>query len=223
MTKEEARDKYGSDDLFSKGYVWCYNCPIKTKCDSKGMTGFDDCWEKIAEEMSKQDDKMSANDKRMLIGDYCAETGCPMCKLKVGGWDKPLRSSDEKSCLDISRATNNDLDRALSIINKSNDTKPTENDVIKPEGSINPNPVPVDLVNHPPHYTHGGMECIDEMILIFGRDTVMNFCLCNAWKYRKRAPFKGTPEQDMDKSDWYINKYKELALQKEHDYGWEFK
>lgn len=66
----------------------------------------------------------------------------------------------------------------------------------------------VDMINKPPHYTHS-MECIDEMIFIFGVETVKAFCLCNAWKYRKRALYKNG-EQDMEKSDWYINKLKEL-------------
>lgn len=64
-------------------------------------------------------------------------------------------------------------------------------------------------VNHPDHYTHG-MEAIDEMVLIFGKEAVKNFCICNAWKYRKRAIYKHG-EEDMAKSDWYINKYKELV------------
>ena len=66
-----------------------------------------------------------------------------------------------------------------------------------------------DMVNYPPHYQQGGMECIDEMILIFGKQAVANFCVCNAWKYRKRAMFKNGQE-DIDKSDWYIKKFKEL-------------
>ena len=81
------------------------------------------------------------------------------------------------------------------------------------EGETTPdttaNPVH-DNVNHPSHYTQGGMECIDEMLLIFGKEAVKNFCICNAWKYRKRAMFKNGQE-DIDKSDWYINKYKELS------------
>ena len=67
-----------------------------------------------------------------------------------------------------------------------------------------------DNVNHPSHYTHGGMECIDEMELIFGTEAVMHFCECNVWKYRKRASFKNG-EEDMKKSDWYMAKYKELS------------
>ena len=66
-----------------------------------------------------------------------------------------------------------------------------------------------DIINHPSHYTNGGMECIDEMLLIFGEEATAHFCLLNAWKYRKRAMHKNGQE-DMDKSDWYIAKYKEL-------------
>lgn len=67
----------------------------------------------------------------------------------------------------------------------------------------------VDMVNEPPHYEHG-MECIDEMVLVFGKEKVMDFCLLNCWKYRYRAPYKNNVEQDMEKSRWYLNKYKEL-------------
>lgn len=84
-------------------------------------------------------------------------------------------------------------------------TEPTE----EPTGEV-------DLVNQPPHYKHG-MECIDEMILIFGIEATSHYCLLAAWKYRKRSPFKGNPEQDMDKSDWYIAKYKELKELMEKD------
>ena len=69
-----------------------------------------------------------------------------------------------------------------------------------------------DAVNHPAHYCReGAMECIDEMILIFGVEETKSYCKLNAWKYRARAPFKGNMEQDMKKSDWYIKKYKELC------------
>lgn len=66
-------------------------------------------------------------------------------------------------------------------------------------------------INHPNHYNReGAIECIEEMILVFGRDKVANFCLCNAWKYRYRAADKNGIE-DLKKSDWYMNKYKELT------------
>ena len=68
----------------------------------------------------------------------------------------------------------------------------------------------VDMVNHPAHYNRdGAMECIDEMITVFGKDIVACFCLCNVWKYRYRASDKGH-EEDLSKSDYYMAKYKEL-------------
>lgn len=68
----------------------------------------------------------------------------------------------------------------------------------------------VDMVNHPPHYERdGAMECIDEMVLVFGVDATMTFCKLNAWKYRYRAMDKNGIE-DIKKSDWYLRKYKEL-------------
>lgn len=67
-----------------------------------------------------------------------------------------------------------------------------------------------DVVNRPSHYCQeGSMECIDEMVAVFGREAVMNFCLLNVWKYRKRAVFKNG-EEDLKKSDWYMKKYIEL-------------
>ena len=71
-----------------------------------------------------------------------------------------------------------------------------------------------DVVNHPRHYCRdSAMECIEEMKLVFGKIAVMNFCVCNAWKYRYRSADKNGAE-DIAKSDWYIKKYKELRDEK---------
>lgn len=68
-----------------------------------------------------------------------------------------------------------------------------------------------DQISKPKHYNReGAMECIDEMVLVFGKEAVKNFCLCNAWKYRYRAEDKNGDE-DIKKSDQYIKKYKELC------------
>lgn len=68
-----------------------------------------------------------------------------------------------------------------------------------------------DDVNHPKHYCReGGMECLEEMELVFGANAVRTFCLLNAWKYRYRAADKNGA-QDLKKSDWYMRKYQELA------------
>lgn len=64
-------------------------------------------------------------------------------------------------------------------------------------------------VNHPDHYNRS-VECIDEMIAVFGVEVVKHFCLCNVWKYRYRASDKNGQE-DLEKSDWYMKKYMELS------------
>lgn len=64
-------------------------------------------------------------------------------------------------------------------------------------------------VEHPSHYNQG-MECWDEMELAFGLEATFHFAICNAWKYRKRAPWKGAQNLDMEKADEYMKKAKEL-------------
>lgn len=70
-------------------------------------------------------------------------------------------------------------------------------------------------VNHPKHYQNdGGLETIDEMILLFGLEETMIFCKLNAWKYRARASKKGSEKEDLEKANWYILKYEELEKRK---------
>lgn len=99
----------------------------------------------------------------------------------------------------------------------------TELKKIKPEILTNEeakileeNNVKNDPVNHPLHYTNSGMECIDEMISLYGIEEVRSFCKLNAHKYRKRAMYKGGKE-DIEKSDWYIKKYTELSIRNQRD------
>ena len=78
-----------------------------------------------------------------------------------------------------------------------------------PDPEANPAPE-FDPVERPRHYNReGAAESIDEMVLVFGPEAVMHFCLCNVWKYRYRATAKNG-EEDLKKSDWYMRKYKEL-------------
>lgn len=68
-----------------------------------------------------------------------------------------------------------------------------------------------DPVQKPRHYNReGAIECIDEMELIYGAKAVMWFCLLNAHKYRYRAGLKNDGFQDLEKSDWYMKKFKEM-------------
>lgn len=66
-----------------------------------------------------------------------------------------------------------------------------------------------DVVNHPSHYTQGGIECIDAMKSAFGADEVAIYSKIAAFKYIWRCEHKNGLE-DVKKAVWYLNKYIEL-------------
>ena len=67
-----------------------------------------------------------------------------------------------------------------------------------------------DAVNHPNHYKIGDIECIDVMLATQGVDAVINFCVCNSFKYIYRHVNKNGLE-DIRKAKWYLNKALELV------------
>lgn len=69
----------------------------------------------------------------------------------------------------------------------------------------------LEEVDHPAHYAIK-FECFDAMLETMGRDYVRAFCLCNAFKYLWRCKKKHeTPEEDVEKAVWYLQKYLELG------------
>lgn len=76
-----------------------------------------------------------------------------------------------------------------------------------------------DNVNHPAHYTAGGIECIDALAAATeGLQGIEAVCTANAIKYLWRWKRKGGVE-DLQKAHWYIDRLIK-ALEKpvpEHD------
>jgi len=64
--------------------------------------------------------------------------------------------------------------------------------------------MPSDPVNHPEHYTKGGIETID-----FIEAKELGYHLGNAVKYITRCQHKNNEKQDLEKAIWYINRYLE--------------
>lgn len=62
-----------------------------------------------------------------------------------------------------------------------------------------------EMVDHPSHYNQGKREVIEEMRILFGDEAVESFCRLNAYKYMRRAEFKGNKKEDLDKADWYMD------------------
>jgi hypothetical protein len=66
---------------------------------------------------------------------------------------------------------------------------------------------PEDMVNHPPHYTKAGIECIDAIEAATTDLTgIEAICTGQAIKYLWRWAWKGSQIQDLKKAVWYINK-----------------
>lgn len=77
----------------------------------------------------------------------------------------------------------------------------------RPTSATEPAP-PVDLVNHPPHYTQqeGGIECIDAIAAALGPEGFVAFLRGQVIKYTWRMMHKGNATQDAQKAAWYNQK-----------------
>ena len=65
-----------------------------------------------------------------------------------------------------------------------------------------------DMVNHPSHYTSGGVECIDAITSALSsyEDSVDSWLVGQVIKYLWRAPLKGKYEEDIKKAQFYFNR-----------------
>lgn len=69
---------------------------------------------------------------------------------------------------------------------------------------------PVDVVNHPSHYTNGKVECIDAIeSATVGKTGIEAVCVANVIKYLWRYEDKNGLE-DIKKAQWYLNKLIEV-------------
>ena len=74
-----------------------------------------------------------------------------------------------------------------------------------------------DMINHPPHYTQGEIECIEAIKYINDKlhtEGYKGYCLGNFIKYIWRCNFKNGWE-DIDKAIFYLNEL--LTEQQEND------
>lgn len=148
-------------------------------------------------------------EKTMLddLDEYCSDRSlCNACVFFNG---------DETNCIHSGDYTIDDLfDRYKQLLNECPSACSIPYDeFFKLAAPLTATTVEItnydDMVNHPGHYTHGGIECIDAQIAAFGEETVTHFCLCNCMKYLWRHEHKGG-KIDCEKALWYLNKYMEL-------------
>ena len=125
---------------------------------------------------------MTRKEKEDYLYEYCelTEFKCESCVLndKSHNWRQSLH--EDYKCLAIDVSPEEDLDRAINIIQNS-----------------------IDNVNHPAHYNDGKIEVIDYI-----EDKKLGFCLGNAIKYISRAGKKDKSKEveDLQKAVFYINR-----------------
>ena len=61
------------------------------------------------------------------------------------------------------------------------------------------------MVNKPPHYTVGDVECIDAIEAALTHEEFRGYCKGNALKYIWRERYKGQ-EESIRKAIWYLNR-----------------
>ena len=67
-------------------------------------------------------------------------------------------------------------------------------------------PVLIDNVNHPSHYTDGGIECIEAIEAQLTPEEYRGYLRGNCAKYLWRCNMKGATKQDLEKCQWYLNR-----------------
>lgn len=60
-----------------------------------------------------------------------------------------------------------------------------------------------DMVNHPPHYTHGGIETIAYIRAKLSPEEYVGYLRGNIMKYTSRIGLKGESTEDAGKIEWY--------------------
>ena len=128
----------------------------------------------------------------------------------------PLRKPDDGSCRwnNLSDKSTEDCYHFLEgLIGKPeqpeiNFVKAKRNDEVEPTN---------DAVQHPSHYTHGGIECIDAIRASMTADGFCDYCKGNIIKYIWRWRDKGGVE-DLRKASVYLNWLINAADEKENDY-----
>jgi hypothetical protein len=62
-----------------------------------------------------------------------------------------------------------------------------------------------DAVNHPPHYTTGGIETLDVIRAKMSHDRFEGYLMGNVLKYLLRCEYKEKREEDIKKAQFYLN------------------
>lgn len=135
-----------------------------------------------------EEEKMTIEEKAKMIEKHCdSMPSCSAC---------PIGSKDGSFvCFSDWEDHPNDIEKNYEIIfGNAEDTEEEK----KAD----------DMVNHPSHYTFGGVECIDAITSALSsyKDSIDSWLVGQVIKYLWRAPLKGKYEEDIKKAQFYLNR-----------------
>ena len=144
---------------------------------------------------------MDRSKREEALNCYCNSIDdCDDCEL-MKKYDKDTSEFiDQYSCI-FHKMSDDMLDKCYNWY-KELDPAACEND----EDSCCNKETNVDMVNHPAHYTQGGIECIDALkAATVSKTGIEAVCTANAIKYLWRYEEKNGVE-DVKKARWYIDR-----------------
>lgn len=145
---------------------------------------------------------MTQTQKVLALEGYCDNKGakCEECKL-LKKYDKETNEwTDTYACV-FSDMSDDMLDKCYNWYKeiKQATCENAENECCDVESDA-------DMVNHPSHYTQGGIECIDALkAATVSKTGIEAICTANAIKYLWRYEEKNGIE-DVKKARWYIDR-----------------
>ena len=80
-------------------------------------------------------------------------------------------------------------------------------------------PAPFDMVNHPPHYTKGAIECIQAIWASMSEEEYVGFLKGQVIKYMWRLESKENALEDVRKAGYYQQKLEEFLRDRPHIFG----
>jgi len=75
------------------------------------------------------------------------------------------------------------------------------------------------MVDHPPHYNNGHVECIEAIEAMLTPDEFIGYLRGNSLKYRWRFRYKNKPIEDLRKARWYEEKLMAFLMENQDVLG----
>jgi hypothetical protein len=77
----------------------------------------------------------------------------------------------------------------------------------------------IDMVNSPPHYKQGKFETIEIIESLLSPEEFIGYLKGSFIKYISRAEHKGYLAEDLNKAEWFFNKYKQKQITHKYPQG----